>query len=125
MATGLLLDRGIGPLDGGIPATRLSASGSSGARAGSQGGDFGRGEGLADSAAGLILLLAIVEVGTAKFEAPVAQKNELSTCKYIMNCMAWIIWLPTGNNAESRVYRGHLAASLRIICLRQPINQYQ
>lgn len=86
MATGLLLDRGIRPLDGGIPATRLSASGSSGARAGSQGGDFGRGEGLADSAAGLILLLAIVEVGTAKFEAPVAQKIELSTCKYIMNC---------------------------------------
>ena len=74
MATGLLLDRGIGPLDGGIPATRLSASGSSGARAGSQGGDFGRGEGLADSAAGHILLLAIVEVGTAKFEAPVAER---------------------------------------------------
>ena len=80
MATGLLLDRGIRPLDGGIPATRLSASGSSGARAGSQGGDFGRGEGLADSAAGLILLLAIVEVGTAKFEALVSRKKMELKC---------------------------------------------
>ena len=82
MATGLLLDRGIRPLDGGIPATRLGASGSSGARAGSQGGDFGRGEWLADSAAGLILLLASIEVGTAKIRAQNMQVYQELQCLF-------------------------------------------